>query len=191
MPANEVEGSKKSEARKKTPKRLLAVASIVRIAFSVMPWTHDLPQSILISALFLSIAMGFLVAVGIVEDVLVSRNYLEFEGFKYAWGLFAVLVTYLARITGLDDVNAIFHIDPGLLPMTVWAATALQLAVWLCYASLVAGSRLHSTCGRSSRLEGKIPRQGRGSSQACRCLYRKGSSLGCAAMMARLSAAPP
>jgi hypothetical protein len=37
MPANEVEGSKKSEARKKTPKRLLAVASIVGIAFPVMP----------------------------------------------------------------------------------------------------------------------------------------------------------
>jgi hypothetical protein len=117
----------------KTPKKIFAATSLITLAIAGMPWGVYLPNGWGLTILFVSMVSGLLVAVGIAEDILVATKYLEFQGFRYVCGLVLALATYKARMNGLDDVNGIFHVDPGALPMTVWAATAMNLIGFLFY----------------------------------------------------------
>ncbi len=123
-----------SEQRKKTPKFLLACLSLVGIVLTMLPLPDQVPQIAAIGVFFLAIGMAVMVAVGAMEDLLASKGYYEFEGLKFGFGLLVAVMVYLARRAALDDVDAVFHIDPGPLPMTVWAGTALNLIVPLLYA---------------------------------------------------------
>lgn len=91
------------------------------------PWVWLVNQTLAIAMLALGIWAGVVVSMGAIEDFAKPRRYFEFEGFKYGVGLLVALIGYVGRKLALDDVNSVFHIDPGPLPMTVWAATALNL----------------------------------------------------------------
>ena len=121
----------------KTPKNVFAAVALITLLIAAMPWGANLPNGWGLIILFISIVFGLLVAVGIAEDILASTKYLDFQGFRYACGLALALATYKARMNGLDEINGIFHVDPGALPMTVWAATAMNLFCFLFYILIV------------------------------------------------------
>ncbi len=118
----------------KTPKLPFAVISFAGIGLTMTPMVKIVPQGLVLAVLFLAIGSAIVVAVAVLQDVLASRKYFGFEGVKYLSGLLVPLVAYYARKLALDDVNAIFRIDPGPLPMTLSAAMVVNLMVPLLYA---------------------------------------------------------
>jgi len=127
------------EKKRETPKGWFAFASIAALLLLARySSTFQSPgPELLLRALLVS--MGLMVAIGVVEDA-VADGLLKFEGFRLACGIALALATYLARMLGLGDVNSIFHIDPGALPMTVWAATAIHLMSWMFWPMVIASS---------------------------------------------------
>ena len=110
------------------PSFVLAVVSLVSIGVCISPWAGLLTQSGAMSVLAVAMGSGLLIAAVSIEEALTVRNYIRSDVAKYAIGLLVALAAYMCRRTTLDEVNAVFHIDPGPLPMTVWAGTALNLA---------------------------------------------------------------
>lgn len=78
----------------------------------------------------LAAVLGALVLIGAVESAL-RPHFVRFYGLRYACLAVVALAAYLARINGLADINAIFHIDPGALPLTAWVAMIVSMLALL------------------------------------------------------------
>ncbi len=129
--AKSEEQAKSDRSRGNGPKFVLALMSLISIGISVSPLAGLLSQRGAMSLLVVAIGSGLLIAAVSIEEVLTSKNYIGSASVKYAIGLIFAFSGYWGRKAALDDVNSIFHIDPGPLPMAVWAGTALNLASFL------------------------------------------------------------
>lgn len=70
--------------------------------------------------------LGSLILIESIEGVL-RIHMVRFYGLRYACLAVFTLGAYVARVNGLNDINSVFHIDPGALPLTAWVATALHM----------------------------------------------------------------
>ncbi len=55
----------------------------------------------------------------------------DFKSSALWWTALLALLAYFARISALDDVNKVFHIDPSALPMTLAAGSVMTLFMWM------------------------------------------------------------
>ncbi|MGY0790861.1 hypothetical protein ACW7BJ_15965 [Azospirillum argentinense] len=71
-----------------------------------------------------SLCVNIFIVMGEVEKTIGSA-FSEFSSTKIFWTIVIAVGGYFARKGGLEDVNAVFHIDPSALPMTLIAASAM------------------------------------------------------------------
>lgn len=72
----------------------------------------------------LAAILGSLILIESIEGVLRIHGVRSY-GVRYACVALFALAAYVARVNGLNDINSVFHIDPGALPLTAWVATVL------------------------------------------------------------------
>lgn len=73
-----------------------------------------------------AIFLGLFTLVAATEK-LVHQGLLEFKSSTLWWASGLAILGYYARISAMDDVNKVFHVDPSALPMTLIAAHAMNL----------------------------------------------------------------
>jgi hypothetical protein len=78
----------------------------------------------------LAIFIGLFALVGAAEKIL-DAGLAEFKATALWWAALFAILGYFARISALDDVNKIFHIDASALPMTLVAASAMRFFLWM------------------------------------------------------------
>lgn len=81
------------------------------------------------TALFLMVIFVFLglyVFIGTMETTIL-RNLMGLKASLIAWVVLFAYFAYVAKAQAVSDINSLFHIDASLLPMTVFAATLLQV----------------------------------------------------------------
>lgn len=91
------------------------------------------------AALFLMVTFVFLglyIFVGVMEVTLL-RDLMGLRASLTAWVVLFAYFTYVAKAKAMSDINSIFHMDATLLPMTLVAATALQVLSMLFWPVLV------------------------------------------------------
>jgi hypothetical protein len=110
---------------------LIAVVMLI-IAF----WkAEDHPDT----ALFLMMGFVFLglyVFVGTMETTLL-RNLIGLRASLIGWVAIFACFAWVAKSRAVSEVNAIFHVDPSLLPMTLVAVTMLQVMSMLFWPVIV------------------------------------------------------
>lgn len=74
--------------------------------------------------------IGLFTLAGTIEKLFES-SFSEFRVSALAWVGFLAITSYFARISALDDVNGVFHIDPSALPLTVIAASVMRFFLWM------------------------------------------------------------
>lgn len=74
--------------------------------------------------------IGFFVLAGACEKIL-GKGLAEFKVTSLWWAALFAVLGYFARISALNDVNQLFHIDPVAVPMTLVAASVMQFFVWM------------------------------------------------------------
>lgn len=90
---------------------------------------NDISQKTFIPSLYLSIFLE-LVSIGAMLELMFTPA-LEFASFRWSFAAVLAVVAFFARAQAMTDVNSIFHIDPGALPMTLIAGTAMRFATYL------------------------------------------------------------
>jgi len=109
-----------------------AASFIAMIAFFLIcAWSSqkDISQKTFITCLYLSIFLE-LISIGAMLELAFAPA-MEFASFRWAFAAVLAVVVFFARAQAMGDVNSIFHIDPGALPMTVTAGTAMRFATYL------------------------------------------------------------
>lgn len=114
------------EADARTIKALAVVATLCFLStflLTKLEWITFASAAGLLGAAGVLSAM---IMIGTIESGL-REPFARFYSLRYLCvSLFAIAV-YVARLQGFSDINAIFHIDAGALPLTVWAATILNM----------------------------------------------------------------
>ncbi len=115
-----------------------AASLIAMLAFIVVlgnSSSESVSQKTLAAALLLSIFLEIISIAAMLELALESAMALS----SFRWGLAAMLavIGFLAKTQTMADLNAIFHIDPSALPMTLAAGTAIRFATYLLWPMLV------------------------------------------------------
>lgn len=109
-----------------------AASFIAMLAFVlVSAWNSqdDISQRTFITCLYLSIFLE-LVSIGAMLELAFAST-MELASFRWAFAAVLAVVAYFGRAQSMVDVNAVFHVDPGALPMTVAAGTAMRVAAYL------------------------------------------------------------
>lgn len=70
--------------------------------------------------------LGLYVFFGTIETTLL-RNFVGLRASLVGWVTVFAVFAWVSKARALSDINFIFHIDPSLLPMTLVAATVLQV----------------------------------------------------------------
>jgi len=86
-------------------------------------------QTWFIPVLLLSVTFGLFSIAGSIEIMLKSA--LGFESFRWVLVSSLALVAYLSRVDAVNDINGVFHIDAGALPLTTIAGTVLRFATYM------------------------------------------------------------
>ena len=112
----------------KTPKTQAAVMFLVSLVllFALVSGRH-LTSGQTLWLLGGTIALGLVVAVGELEDLLGDR-FVDSRGLRYAGAALTAMAVFASRIESVGDVNHIFRVDASALPLTVWAGTAIHMA---------------------------------------------------------------
>lgn len=80
--------------------------------------------------LALSVCMGFYVLLCLIESN-IGKYLATFKTTLVAWAVLVGVFTYIGRIGAVSDINRIFHIDASAFPLTLFASTAIHVAVLL------------------------------------------------------------
>lgn len=111
----------------------LTVASVICIVIvGLGAWALDagkISQALFTSVLFLSVTLGLFSIAGFVETKMKSA--LGFESFRWVFVSALACVAYLSRVDAVNDINGVFHIDAGALPLTTIAGTVLRFATYM------------------------------------------------------------
>lgn len=99
-------------------------------------YAEDKPDTALFLMMFFVIA-GLYVFIATIE-ITILQHLIGLRASLSAWLLLLAYFTYVAKVQALAEINAIFHADSSLLPMTLFAATALQVVDMLFWPVLVA-----------------------------------------------------
>jgi hypothetical protein len=110
----------------KTPPAWVAVAALL-LLFAAYAWARngDATPTQSLWATGAAMGLGLLVIVGYVE--MIFHKMLGFKSAIWAVAAAFAIVGYSCHADAARDVNAIFHVDAGALPMTVVAGTALRM----------------------------------------------------------------
>jgi len=109
----------------------LYVASVVSILILciVAAFKDDFSQALFISLLCVSVTLGLFSIAGFIE--IKMKSALGFETFRWVFVSALALVAYMSRVDAVNDINGVFHIDAGALPLTTIAVTVLRFATYM------------------------------------------------------------
>lgn len=77
-----------------------------------------------------AVLIGLMALGGAVEKIF-DKGFDDFKVSTLWWAIILGIVGYFARMYALVDVNSIFRVDPSALPMTIIAASAIQVFSWM------------------------------------------------------------
>lgn len=80
--------------------------------------------------------LGLYVFIGTMETT-IFRNLIDLKASLIAWVVLFAYFAYVAKAQAVNDINSLFHIDASLLPMTLFAATVLQVMSMLFWPVIV------------------------------------------------------
>lgn len=113
-----------------TPLTVASLVSIViLIAGAVALRDRNISQALFTSVLGVSIALGIFSIAGFVETML--KPALGFESFRWVFVSGLACMAYMSRVDAVNDINEVFHIDAGALPLTTIAGTVLRFATYM------------------------------------------------------------
>lgn len=116
---------------------LLYTAILGFIVFLVAcGYAEDKPDTALFLMMFFVLA-GLYVFVATIE-ITILQHLIGLRASLSAWLLLLAYFTYVAKAQAMAEINAIFHADASLFPMTLFATTALQVVDMLFWPVLVA-----------------------------------------------------
>jgi len=88
-----------------------------------------------------AVFLGLFTLVAAVEKM-AHQSLSEFKSSAIWWALSLGILGYYARISALDDVNKVFHIDPNALPMTLIVAQGMGVFVIMKWPFIIVTSML-------------------------------------------------
>ncbi|MDD1012188.1 hypothetical protein [Pseudomonas rubra] len=120
-----------------TRSALLYIAILSFLVFLVAcGYTEDKPDTALFLMMFF-VLTGLYVFIGTIETTIL-QHLIGLKASLSAWLLMLAYFTYVAKAQAMAEINAIFHVDASLFPMTLFATTALQVVDMLFLPVLVA-----------------------------------------------------
>lgn len=110
---------------------VVAVVCAVLLFAAVAVSNSDTPHPDLF-AIFMSISLllGIYTFMALME-IRIGRHLLQWKSTLILWVAFLACLGYFAKIRAVSDINAIFHIDASLFPMTLLVATIFHSASML------------------------------------------------------------
>jgi hypothetical protein len=112
---------------------VLSVLVMLGAFWAASEWASP---NLALAVLVMSIVMGFFGVAAFIEKTL-ARQLQSFRVSVLFWGLLVTSAFFIARMKAIVDINSIFHIDPSAFPMTLAAATAIHIASFLFWPSLI------------------------------------------------------
>lgn len=112
-----------------------AVVSCVILVIAAVNRENNKYQGLFISMICLSVTFGLFSIAGLLETKI--KPLLGFVSFRWVFVSALALVAYISRVDAVNDINEVFHIDAGALPLTTIAVTVMRFATYMFWPMVV------------------------------------------------------
>lgn len=137
---------------------VVALIAAVLLISAVISSNADTPQPGIFAVCMSGAVLGGVYVFSGLIEVTFGKQLVNLKSTLILWAIFIACLGYLARVQALSDVNAIFHVDATLFPMTLFAAIVIHSASLLFWPVVIVGV-ISAILGLTAKREGQPPAQ--------------------------------
>lgn len=157
VPIVKVKGSSEEVAEREKIKStrqelfMVALISAILLISAIMASNADNPQPGIFAVCMSGAVLGGMYVFSGLIEITFGRRLIELKSTLILWAIFIACLGYLARVRAMADINAIFHVDATLFPMTLFATSILHSASLLFWPVVVVGCASVILCMTAKR----------------------------------------
>lgn len=137
---------------------VVALMAAILLIFAVVSSNADTPQPGIFAVCMSGAVLGGIYVFSGLIEVTFGRSLVDLKSTLIFWAIFIACMAYLARTRALSDINAIFHADATLFPMTILASTILH-SISLLFWPVILFGIVSAVLGITSSRKGQSPAQ--------------------------------
>lgn len=130
---------------------MVALISAILLILAVAAANADTPQPGMFVICMSGAVLGGTYVFSSLVEITFGRRLVDLKSTLILWAIFIACLGYLARVRAMADINAIFHVDATLFPMTLFAVSILHSASLLFWPVVIVGCVSAFLCVTASR----------------------------------------